>query len=80
MLMVKLRESTFRAYKGIRKRLLCFVYRTSLPAQRIRLLHRLNTSQLFHLDRVLRLVEELSSLKCRSEVMPHLQRKLEQDR
>lgn len=62
--MVKLRKSTFRAYKSIWKRPLCFVYRTSLPTQSIRLLHRLTNGQLFHLDRVLRLAGELSSLQC----------------
>ncbi|KAI1663260.1 DUF3505 domain containing protein [Pyrenophora tritici-repentis] len=62
MLMVKLAKSTFRAYKGIWKRLLCFVYRTSQPTQSIPLLHRLTTAQLFHLDRALHLAEELSSL------------------
>jgi hypothetical protein len=67
MLMVKLRKSTFCAYKSIWKRLLCFVYRTSLLTQSIRLLHRLTNSQLFYLDRVLRLAEELSSLQCLSE-------------
>jgi hypothetical protein len=67
MLMVKLRKSTFRAYKSIWKRLLCFVYRTSLPTQSIRLLHRLTNAQLFHLDRILRLAEDLSSLQCLSE-------------
>jgi hypothetical protein len=67
MLMVKLRKSTFRAYKSIWKRLLCFVYRTSLLTQSIRLLHRLTNGQLFHLDRILRLAEDPSSLQCLSE-------------
>jgi hypothetical protein len=40
MIIVKLLKSTFRAYKGIWKRLLCFVYRTSLPTQSIPLLHQ----------------------------------------
>jgi hypothetical protein len=63
MLMVKLEKSTFRAYKGIWKRLLCFVYRTSQPTQSIPLLQRLTNAQLFHLDRVMRLAEELSSFQ-----------------
>ncbi|KAI1508212.1 hypothetical protein Ptr86124_012933 [Pyrenophora tritici-repentis] len=63
MLMVKLAKSTFRAYKGIWKRLLCFVYRTSQPTQSIPLLHRLTTAQLFHLDRALHLAEQLSPLQ-----------------
>jgi hypothetical protein len=61
MLMVKLGKNTFRAYKGIWKRLLCFMYRTSQPTQSIPLPHRLTNAQLSHLDRVMRLAEELSS-------------------
>ena len=63
MLMVKLAKSTFRAYKGIWKRLLCFVYRTSQPTQSVPLLHRLTNAQLFHLDWALRLVEKLLSVQ-----------------
>lgn len=63
MLMVKLAKSTFRAYKSLWKRLLCFVYRTSQPMQSIPLLHRLTTAQLFHLDQALHLAEELFSLR-----------------
>jgi hypothetical protein len=63
MLIVKLAKSTFRAYKGIWKRLLCFVYQTSQPTQSITLLHRLTTAQLFHLNRALHLAEELSSVQ-----------------
>ncbi|KAI2476327.1 hypothetical protein Ptr902_12206 [Pyrenophora tritici-repentis] len=48
MLIVKLAKSTFRAYKGIWKRLLCFV---------------LTTAQLFYLDRALHLAEQLSPLQ-----------------
>jgi hypothetical protein len=47
MLIVKLRKNTFCAYKGIWKRLLCFVYRTSQPTQSIPLLHILTNAQLF---------------------------------
>ncbi|KAG9196758.1 hypothetical protein G6514_005627, partial [Epicoccum nigrum] len=65
MLMVKLAKSTFRAYKSIWKRLLCFVHRTSQPTQSIPLLlHRLTAAQLSHLDRALHLAEELYSLRC----------------
>jgi hypothetical protein len=63
MLMVKLGKNTFRAYKGLWKRLLCFVYRTSQPAQSIPLPHRLTNDQLFQLDRVMCLAVELSSLQ-----------------
>ena len=61
--MVKLGKNTFRAYKGLWKRLLCFVYRTSQPAQSILLPHRLTNAQLFQLDRVMCLAVELSSLQ-----------------
>jgi hypothetical protein len=46
MLQVKLAKNTFRAYKSLWKRLLCFVYRTSQPTQSILLPHRLNNAQL----------------------------------
>jgi hypothetical protein len=64
MLMIKLAKSTFRLYKGLWKRLLCFVYRTSQPTQSIPLPHRLTNAQLFQLDRVMCLAVELSSLQC----------------
>jgi hypothetical protein len=63
MLMVKLGKNTFRAYKGLWKRLLCFVYRTSQPTQSISLPHRLTNAQLFHLDRVMCLAVEVTSLQ-----------------
>jgi hypothetical protein len=63
MLVVKLQKNTFRAYKGLWKRLLCFVYRTSQPMQSIPLLHRLTDSQLFHLNQALHLTEELLSVQ-----------------
>jgi hypothetical protein len=61
--MVKLQKSTFRAYKSIWTRLLCFVYRTSQPSHNVPLLHRFTNAQLFYLDRVMRLAKELSSLQ-----------------
>lgn len=72
MLMVKLAKSTFRMYKGIWKRLLCFVYRTSQLTQSIPLLHRLTTAQLSYLDRALHLAEELLSVQhlSRSDAPP----------
>jgi hypothetical protein len=63
MLMVKLAKSTFRAYKGLWKRLLCFVYRTSRPTQSLPLLHRFNNAQLLYLDRALRLAEEVLAVQ-----------------
>jgi hypothetical protein len=62
MLILKLAKSTFRVYKGIWKRLLCFVYRISQLTQSIPLLHRLINAQLFHLDQALHLAEELLSV------------------
>ena len=38
---VKLQKSTYRTYKGLWKRLLCFVYRTVQPTGIIRLRHQL---------------------------------------
>lgn len=63
MLMVKLSKETFRAYKGLWKRLLCFTYRTSLPHQPIQLLHRFTTAQLVQLNRAMLLAEELRSIQ-----------------
>lgn len=63
MIMVKLQKGTFRAYKGLWKRLLCFAYRTSLPSQQIPLLHRFTNDQLCWLDKSMALAEELLALK-----------------
>jgi hypothetical protein len=63
MIMVKLLKSTFRAYKGVWKRFLCFVYRTSQPTQSIPLLHRFTEAQLFYLGQAICFAEKLSSLQ-----------------
>ncbi|KAF3031497.1 hypothetical protein E8E11_000866 [Didymella keratinophila] len=63
MIMVKLQKGTFRAYKNLWKRLLCFVYRTSLPSQTIPLLHRFTQNQLCELDRTTVLANEVLSSK-----------------
>ncbi|KAH7399701.1 hypothetical protein BKA66DRAFT_383213, partial [Pyrenochaeta sp. MPI-SDFR-AT-0127] len=63
MIMVKLQKGTFRAYKGLWKRLLCFAYRTSLPSQQIPLLRRFTNDQLCWLDKSMALAEELLALK-----------------
>jgi hypothetical protein len=63
MIMVKLQKGTFRAYKDLWKRLLCFVYRTSLPSQRETLLHRFTNDQLCQLDQTMVLANELLSLR-----------------
>jgi hypothetical protein len=67
MIMVKLQKSTFRAYKGLWTRLLCFVYRTSRPNQSIHLLHRFTEAQLFHLGQAICLAKKLLSLQRLSE-------------
>lgn len=59
MIMVKLQKSTFRSYKDLWKRLLCFVYRTSLPSQAIPLPHRFTTEQLALLDKTMLLANRL---------------------
>lgn len=63
MIKVKLQKQTFRAYKDLWKRLLCFAYRTSKPIQPAILPHRFTTAQLFHLDRAISLAEELAALQ-----------------
>ncbi|KAF2008314.1 hypothetical protein BU24DRAFT_360180, partial [Aaosphaeria arxii CBS 175.79] len=63
LIMVKLQKGTFRVYKGLWKRLLCFTYRTSLPSQKIPLLHRFTSNQLCALDKAMTLAEELLALK-----------------
>jgi hypothetical protein len=62
MIMVKLQKETFRAYKTLWKRLLCFVYRTSQPCHQVPLPHKFTNAQLFHLDRTMSLSEEVLCL------------------
>jgi len=62
MIIVKLLKSTSRAHKGIWKRLLCFVYRTSQLNQSTPLLHIFTEAQLFHLGQAVCLAKKLSSL------------------
>lgn len=63
MIMVKLQKGTFRAYKDLWKRLVCFFYRTSKPNQPTLLPHRFTAAQLLHLDRAISLAEELAALR-----------------
>jgi hypothetical protein len=63
MIMIKLQKGTFRAYKDLWKRLLCFVYRTSLSSQAILLPHRFTNNQLCQLDRTMVLANELLLLR-----------------
>ncbi len=51
-LMVKLQKATYRQYKELWKRLLCFAVRSNDPAQPIRLGHCLNSRQTALLDRI----------------------------
>jgi hypothetical protein len=62
-LMVKLRDSTYRNYKQVFKRLICFAYRTIQPENHIALAHRLTTRQLGHLDEMMAVGEELVGLR-----------------
>lgn len=57
-LMTKLRKSTYREYKKVFQRLICFAYRTIQPGQRVALSHRLTTTQLAHFDQMIGFSEE----------------------
>ncbi|KAK4985284.1 hypothetical protein LTR66_008219 [Elasticomyces elasticus] len=50
-LMIKLKKSTYRGYKLVWQRLICFAYRTIQPAQHVALSHQLTATQPTHLDR-----------------------------
>lgn len=63
IIIVKLQKQTYRAYKDLWKRLLCFAYRTSKPTQPTPLPHRFTTAQLFYLDRAISLAEELRAVQ-----------------
>jgi hypothetical protein len=63
MIIVKLQKGTFQAYKDLWRRLLCFVYSTSLPNQEILLAHQFTTEQLARLDRTMVLADELLSIR-----------------
>lgn len=60
-LIVKLQKSTYRAYKVVWKRLLCFVYRASQPTLQMPLLHKLTSAQSRHLKETISLAKELLS-------------------
>ncbi|KAI5364340.1 hypothetical protein J4E82_011544 [Alternaria postmessia] len=62
-LMIELRDSTYRSYKQVFKRLICFAYRTMQSENRIELAHRLTARQLGHLDKMITIGEELKGLK-----------------
>ena len=63
LLMVRLSKPTFRAYKGLWKRLLCFTYRTSRPNQPIQLPHQFTPAQLVDLNHAILLADELLSVQ-----------------
>lgn len=62
-LMIKLRDSTYRNYKQVFKRLICFAYHNIQPENHIALAHRLTTRQLGHLDEMIAVGEELLGLE-----------------
>jgi hypothetical protein len=69
--MAKLQKTTFRAYKGLWKRLLYFAYRTSSPSQKIPLPHVSTNSQLSYLDHTASQAYKLLSLS-RSEATENI--------
>lgn len=91
-LMVKLQKSSFRQYKGLWKRLICFVCRSAMPEQPVQLMHRLTSRQTTSLDRLLlkgqavMLAEQqqhhvlpTGSLQCRSEDVAHAEEELDRE-
>lgn len=61
-LLVKLQKSTWRHYTRIWKALLCFVYRTAQPDQKVLLRHQLTSRQTTNLYKVIAKGEELAQL------------------
>ena len=61
-LLVKLQKSTWRHYTRIWKALLCFVYRTAQPDQKVVLRHQLTSRQTANLYKVVAKCEELAQL------------------
>lgn len=59
--MVNLQKGTYRKYKAVWKRLLCFAYRTSRPDQLIQLSHRFTARQLLALDKMINHTSVLDS-------------------
>ncbi|KAF4547048.1 Hypothetical protein D9617_64g101310 [Elsinoe fawcettii] len=51
--MVKLQRASYKAYKQVRKRLICFAYRSTLHDCGVRLAHQLTPKQRISLDRLL---------------------------
>ena len=66
-LVVKLQKSTYRTYKGLWKRLLCFVYRTVQPTGIIRLRHQLTPRQVDSLGELVIQAERLLQLPVSTE-------------
>jgi hypothetical protein len=60
--LVKLQKSTWRYYTRIWKALLCFVYRTAQPDQRVLLRHQLTSRHTVNLFKVVAKGEELAQL------------------
>lgn len=57
-LLINLEKSTYHRYKGVWKRLLCFLARTASPEQPLALRHRLTTAQLTSLDRLINQIQD----------------------
>jgi hypothetical protein len=58
-LMVKLQESTYKAYKSVWKRLICFAHRTSQTHNSVQLRHRITAAQITRYDQLLTSAETL---------------------
>jgi hypothetical protein len=64
-LLVRLQKSTWRHYTSIWKALLCFVYRTAQPDQKVLLRHQLTSRQTVNLYKVIAEGEKVAQLSSR---------------
>lgn len=76
ILMVKLKKRTFREYKNLWKRLLCFVCRTSQLDVQAQLPHQFTTSQLFHIRNATSYVQELLLLLSTDTASSHFKQRV----
>ena len=65
-LLVKLQKATWHHYTRIWKALLCFVYRTAQPNQKVLLRHQLTSRQTVNLYKVITEGEKLAQLSSRN--------------
>jgi hypothetical protein len=61
-LLITLQKTTYKKYKAVWQRLLCFIYRTAQPDSVVQLSHRFTSTQLGRLDRLIVCGEELLTL------------------